>query len=81
MAIASIVPSASPDLIAAMSSAVRSGGLTLNSGVVAGQQLIGQCEVVRRGLGGDPHAVGLGCTNQLDAAGRRQVQQVDRVHR
>ena len=33
--------------------------------------------MVRRGLGRDRHAVGLGRTDELDAAGRRQVQEVD----
>ena len=65
---ASIVPSASPALIAAMSAAVRSGGLTLNTGVVPGEQLVGEREVVRRGLGGDRQPVGLGGADQLDAA-------------
>ena len=40
--------------------AVRSGGLTLNVGVVAGEQFVGEAEVVRRRLGGDGQAVGLG---------------------
>ena len=34
--------------------------------------------MVRRDLGGHAHTVGLGPADELDAAGRRQVQQVDR---
>ena len=53
----------------------------LEHGVVAGEQLVGEREVVRRRLGRDRQAVGLGGADQLDAARGREVQEVHRVHR
>ena len=78
VAMASIVPSTTPSMSASTSAFVRSGGLTLNTRVVAAKQLVGEAEVVRGDLGRDADPVGLGPANELDAAGRREVQEVDR---
>ena len=77
VAIASIVPSARP-----MRHRLDVGHRTqrrvdLVQRVVGGESLVGEAEVVRRRLGGDRQAVGFGPAHELDAAGRREVQQVD----
>lgn len=76
VAMASIVPSASPAFTAATSSSVRSGEWTLNT-VSYDAAHASVSEVVRRRLGGHPQSVGLGPSDQLDRTSRRHVQEVD----
>src|SRR5690606_23394492 len=45
--------------------------------VVGAHQLVGEEQVVRGDLGGDPDAAGLGPADDLDGAGGRQVADVD----
>ena len=76
VAMASMVPSASPRLIAATSASVRSGGFTLNIGSNVAHALVGEREVVRRGLGGDREAARLRGAHELDRARGGDVQEV-----
>ena len=76
VAIASIVPSASPSAAPRDPRRVRSGGCTLRFVSYVDQVLVGEHEVVRRDLGGHPHALGLRAADAAPPTAR-----VDRWHR
>ena len=56
---------------------VRNGGLTLYSADERREQLVGQADVMRGGLGGDCQPVGLGPPYEFDASDGRQVEDVN----
>ena len=78
VAMQSIVPSRRPSISAWRSASVRSGGFIFSRVSSArGTRLVGEREVVRGGLGGDPHAARLGLRDRLDRLARAQVLDVD----
>ena len=78
VAMASIVPSARPRCTAATSAAVRSGGLTLNTGSNDAHRGVGQGEVVRRDLGRDRQPRGLRVADDAERRRGREVEEVQR---
>ena len=79
VAMQSIVPSRSPSSTAARSASRAQRRVHLGVGVVArlAHGLVGQEQVVRRGLGGDPHAAGLAAAHRVHRGGGREVGDVD----
>ena len=72
----SIVPSSSPARSADTSVGGAQRRVHLVHRVVAGREVVGQQQVVRGDLGGDPPALRLGPADQLDAAGGGHVADV-----
>ena len=72
----SMMPERSPSMSAWRSPSVRSGGFIFMLRVEAAHRLVGEGQVVRPDLGGDPHAGRLGRRDRLHRRGARQVLDV-----